>query len=219
MARRQCTSAAAEPTTEQAPKLILLRVAIRSSSHCHLLMDFRRHPGQPRGRFWRREHGQPQISLLCRCREKLGHPSSPSSRDTAAQETEHAFAHFRLLHPELVVSDPAASDDEQTMLRRCLELAIEGETYEFTTMSSSRLRPAATGIMAPKRNSPSRPANQRRYAGVFHTAAKNFGLLARLKNTMRSAMGLLSRLCRQRPTGESDQPVEGLWICKVCSMI
>ena len=24
-------------------------------------------------------------------------------RDTPAQETEHAFAHFRLLHPELVV--------------------------------------------------------------------------------------------------------------------
>ena len=28
-------------------------------------------------------------------------------RDTAAQETEHAFAHFRLLHPELVIDDPA----------------------------------------------------------------------------------------------------------------
>ena len=27
-------------------------------------------------------------------------------RDTAAQETEHAFAHFRLLHPELVVQRP-----------------------------------------------------------------------------------------------------------------
>jgi rubrerythrin len=24
-------------------------------------------------------------------------------RDTANQETEHAFAHFRLLHPELVI--------------------------------------------------------------------------------------------------------------------
>ena len=55
--------------------------------------------------------------------KKLGHPElAKLFRDTAAQETEHAFAHFRLLHPELVVSDPAAlSDDEkQTMLRRCL---------------------------------------------------------------------------------------------------
>jgi rubrerythrin len=57
-------------------------------------------------------------------------------RDTANQETEHAFAHFRLLHPELVVSDPAALSEEEkgTILARCLELAIEGETYEYTTM-------------------------------------------------------------------------------------
>ncbi|MFZ9974624.1 MAG: rubrerythrin family protein, partial [Vulcanococcus sp.] len=57
-------------------------------------------------------------------------------RDTAAQETEHAFAHFRLLHPELVVDDPTALSDEQkqAVLSRCLELAIEGETYEYTTM-------------------------------------------------------------------------------------
>ena len=52
-------------------------------------------------------------------------------RDTANQETEHAFAHFRLMHPELVVNDPASLSEEQkqAMLSRCLELAIEGETY------------------------------------------------------------------------------------------
>ena len=57
-------------------------------------------------------------------------------RDTAAQETEHAFAHFRLLHPELVIDDPAnlSDDQKQALLSRCLELAIEGETYEYTTM-------------------------------------------------------------------------------------
>ena len=51
--------------------------------------------------------------------------------DTAAQETEHAFAHFRLLHPELVESHPEQLSDEekQSILSRCLELAIEGETY------------------------------------------------------------------------------------------
>lgn len=27
-------------------------------------------------------------------------------KETAAQETEHAFAHFQLLHPELVISNP-----------------------------------------------------------------------------------------------------------------
>ena len=33
-------------------------------------------------------------------------------RDTANQETEHAFAHFRLLHPELVINDPALGDPD-----------------------------------------------------------------------------------------------------------
>ena len=57
-------------------------------------------------------------------------------RDTAARETEDTFAHLRRLHPELVVSDPSAlsDDDKQVLLSRCIELAIEGETYEFTTM-------------------------------------------------------------------------------------
>ena len=50
-------------------------------------------------------------------------------RDTAAQETEHAFAHFRLLHPELVVSQPdqLSDDEKQAILSRCLKLAIEGD--------------------------------------------------------------------------------------------
>ena len=57
-------------------------------------------------------------------------------RDTAARKTEDTFAHFRLLHPELVFDDPSAlsDDDKQALLTRCLELAIEGETYEYTTM-------------------------------------------------------------------------------------
>ena len=69
--------------------------------------------------------------------KQLGHKDlAKLFRDTAAQETEHAFAHFRLLHPELVVSDPEQLSDEekQAILSRCLELAIEGETYEYTTM-------------------------------------------------------------------------------------
>ena len=38
--------------------------------------------------------------------KKLGHNDlAKLFRETAAQETEHAFAHFRLLHPELVIDD------------------------------------------------------------------------------------------------------------------
>ena len=43
--------------------------------------------------------------------KQLGHKDlAKLFRDTAAQETEHAFAHFRLLHPELVASDPGQVD-------------------------------------------------------------------------------------------------------------
>ncbi|MER3590360.1 MAG: rubrerythrin, partial [Mastigocladus sp. ERB_26_1] len=57
-------------------------------------------------------------------------------RETANQETEHAFAHFRLMHPELVVGDVGSLTEEQkkAIAARCLELAIEGETYEYTIM-------------------------------------------------------------------------------------
>ncbi|XWK90143.1 MAG: ferritin family protein [Phormidium sp.] len=34
-------------------------------------------------------------------------------KETANQETEHAFAHFRLLHPEIVVDDPAKLSEEE----------------------------------------------------------------------------------------------------------
>ena len=47
-------------------------------------------------------------------------------QETSNQETEHAFANFRLLHPELVIDDPSELTDEQTkeIAARCLELAI-----------------------------------------------------------------------------------------------
>ena len=43
--------------------------------------------------------------------------------DTAAQEVQHAFGHLDLLYPREAMT-PA----------RCLEMAIEGETYEYTEM-------------------------------------------------------------------------------------
>lgn len=45
---------------------------------------------------------------------------------TAAQEVQHAFGHMDLLYPKKQL-DPA----------KCLELAIEGETYEYTEMYPS----------------------------------------------------------------------------------
>jgi len=43
--------------------------------------------------------------------------------DTAAQETQHAFAHLDLLYPK-----------ESLTVERILQLAIEGERYEHNTM-------------------------------------------------------------------------------------
>lgn len=43
--------------------------------------------------------------------------------ETADQEIQHAFGHLDLLYPK-----------DQLTPAKCLEIAIEGETYEFTTM-------------------------------------------------------------------------------------
>jgi rubrerythrin len=144
-------------------------------------------------------------------------------RDTANQETEHAFAHFRLLHPELVVSDPDSLDEAgtQAILSRCLELAIEGETYEYTTMYPE----FATQARADRDSSATAEfeeqiAESRDHAGIFRTAARNFGLLAPIEQHHAERYGVaLLALQGQGVAGEAAEPVAGKWICKVCSMI
>lgn len=156
--------------------------------------------------------------------KKLGHNDlAKLFRETAAQETEHAFAHFRLLHPELVIDDANRLSDEQkqVMLRRCLELAIEGETYEYTTMypefaeqaRKERDRDAAVEFAEQANES-------EEHAGLFRTAAKNFGLLTTIEKHHAETYGVaLQALQGKGVTGQADEPVPGKWICKVCSMI
>jgi rubrerythrin len=43
--------------------------------------------------------------------------------ETAAQEVQHAFGHLDLLYPK-----------DRMTVARCLDMAIEGETYEYTEM-------------------------------------------------------------------------------------
>jgi rubrerythrin len=57
------------------------------------------------------------------CRAQGDAHSAKIFEATAAQEVQHAFGHLDLLFPESELT-PA----------RCLELAIEGETYEYTEM-------------------------------------------------------------------------------------
>jgi len=144
-------------------------------------------------------------------------------RDTANQETEHAFAHFRLLHPELVVGDPAALSDEQkhTILARCLELAIEGETYEYTTMYpdfAAQARADRDGAAAAEFDG--QAAESRDHAAVFRRAASNFGFLEPIERHHAERYGVaLEALQGQGTAGEAATPVAGKWICRVCSMI
>ena len=143
-------------------------------------------------------------------------------RDTAQQETEHAFAHFRLLHPELVVDDPATLNEaeKQAVLSRCLELAIEGETYEYTTMYPEFAAQARSDRdQGAQAEFEEQIDESREHAGIFRRAAHNFGLLTPVEHhhadRYSAALGALK--------GEPVQPqpinTTGLWICKVCGVI
>ena len=65
------------------------------------------------------------------CREQGDALSAEIFEQTAAQEVQHAWAHLDLLLPKASLS-PA----------RVLEMAIEGETYEYTEMYPSFQRTA-----------------------------------------------------------------------------
>ena len=156
--------------------------------------------------------------------KQLGHGDlARLFRETAQQETEHAFAHFRLLHPELVVENPDALDQDakNALLARCLELAIEGETYEFEVMyptfAAQAQRDRDTQAVAEFNE---QIDESKEHAGIFKTAARNFGLLAPVEQHHAGRYGqALATL-----TGAGDEPQgsdvsSGHWICKVCGVI
>ncbi|MEB3178856.1 MAG: rubrerythrin family protein [Nostocaceae cyanobacterium] len=146
-------------------------------------------------------------------------------KDTAAQETEHAFAHFSLLHPELVVADPAAltAEEKKKIVSRCLELAIEGETYEYTTMypefasAAERDRDAAAA-----EEFAAQAEESAEHAGIFREAARRFGLLKHIENhhadRYSEALDVLNG-GQSATRAAGDDPATRKWICKQCSMI
>ena len=154
---------------------------------------------------------------------QLGNPElAKLFRDTAAQETEHAFAHFRLLHPELVVADPAALSEaeKQSVLARCLELAIEGETYEYTTMYpdfTAQARADRDG--GAEAEFTEQIAESEHHAGLFRRAAGNFGLLTPIEHHHADRYTVALEALQGQGTAGGGEPVAGQWICKVCSMI
>lgn len=146
-------------------------------------------------------------------------------RETANQETEHAFAHFRLMHPELVVKDVASLTDEQkkAIASRCLELAIEGETYEYTTMY-----PEFTSAARADRDDKAvvefeaQQAESREHAQIFRKATHNFELLTPIEhhhaNQYTEALQALDGIAPTAKVASGD-PATQKWICRQCSMI
>ena len=156
--------------------------------------------------------------------KQLGHGElARLFRETAQQETEHAFAHFRLLHPELVVENPEAlsQDAKDALLARCLELAIEGETYEFEVMypefTAQAERDRDQGAVAEFNE---QIDESKEHAGVFRTAARNFGLLAPVEQHHAGRYSQALQSLTGAGSGDnSATPTAGRWICKVCGVI
>jgi rubrerythrin len=146
-------------------------------------------------------------------------------QETADQETQHAFAHFVLLHPELVVENPDSLTPEQKreIISRCLSLAIEGETYEYKTMypdfaaaaQRDRDHPAAEEFLKQAKESSD-------HADTFREAAHRFGLLKSVENyhADRYAEALEVLNGGQATTKVvSADPQTRKWICRMCSVI
>jgi rubrerythrin len=92
---------------------------------------------------------------------------------TADQELLHAWGHL-----ELLVGKPTTKE--------CLEMAIEGETYEFTTMYPEFLNKAMEeGDYAAAKEAKTQIAESREHASEFVTvlkkAEKRFAALAKIE--------------------------------------
>lgn len=144
-------------------------------------------------------------------------------KETAQQETEHAFAHFRQIHPELVVADAAELSEAQkkAIASRCLELAIEGETYEYTTMypqfaqQASQDRDAAAAAEFVEQQQESQ-----QHATQFAHAAHIFGLLVPVEQHHANQYSNALYAVQEHDTRIPAPPASAQkWICRKCSMI
>ena len=95
--------------------------------------------------------------------------------ETAAQEVQHAFGHLDLLYPA-----------ESMTPARCLQMAIEGETYEYTEMYPGFLKTAQQeGNVAAVLEINEQIAESKEHAAQFKAmlqkAAKRFAALAKVE--------------------------------------
>lgn len=95
--------------------------------------------------------------------------------ETAAQEVQHALGHLDLLYPRETMNPV-----------RCLEMAIEGETYEYTEMYPGFLKTAQQeGQAAAMSEIKEQIAESKQHADQFQAmlgkAAKRFAALAKVE--------------------------------------
>ena len=109
------------------------------------------------------------------CRAHGDEDSARIFEETSAQEVQHAFGHMDLLYPREAL-DPV----------KCLDLAITGETYEYTEMYP-RFRHLAEqeGNQAAVREFGEQIAGSREHADSFQAmlikAAKRFAALTKVE--------------------------------------
>jgi rubrerythrin len=107
---------------------------------------------------------------------ELGDPAvAEVFEDTASQETQHAFSHLSLIYPK-----------EEMTVARILEIAIEGERYEHTTMYPGfEKRALEEASSAAAQEFAEQAAESRehdaRFSRTLELARKKFAALARIE--------------------------------------
>ncbi len=95
--------------------------------------------------------------------------------ETAAQEVQHALGHLDLLYPKETMSTV-----------RCLEMAIEGETYEYTEMYPGFLKTAQqegqeNAVSEIKEQIAESKQHAEQFQTMLNKAAKRFAALAKVE--------------------------------------
>jgi rubrerythrin len=109
------------------------------------------------------------------CRQAGDEASAKVFEETAAQEVQHAFGHLDLLYPA----------DRMTP-GRCLEMAIAGETYEYTEMYPGFRHAAeqegnAAAVKEIEEQIAESKDHARRFEETLAKAAKRFAALAKVE--------------------------------------
>lgn len=109
------------------------------------------------------------------CRAAGDETSARVFEETATQEVQHAFGHLDLLYPRAGMTPT-----------RCLEMAIEGETYEYTEMYPS-FRHAAVeegnhvAVAEIDEQIAESKEHAARFQAILEKAAKRFAALAKVE--------------------------------------